>query len=486
LKNIIHTIFKQKWVLILILLFIAGNSILIAYNWYYLVLLPFVVLIVFLAFVSAEKLLLLTVFCVPLSVPLEKFYPSFGYNLQLPSEIMIILLLIVFILKVLFENSFDVRIVKHPVSIAIYAYLFWIFLTSLTSTMPLVSFKFFVSRVWFIAVFYFLSTQFFQTKRGIRQYFWAYFLSFLVVAVFAMTKMWSKGFLDQYIAQRSAQPFFRDHTSYGAIIAMVLPFIIGFVFYRKYSIRLRAVCVTFSAIMFFALIVSYTRAAWISVGIAFFAWLLFVFRIKLVYVGIVLTVVLGILYVNQTEIKLEMEQNQQNSSKDLEKHLKSIYNIRSDASNLERINRWNSAMKMFAERPVFGWGPGTYMFKYAPFQVTRDKTVISTNRGDWGNAHSEFIGPLAESGFMGTLTFVVLLITVFYTAVKRYALLEGKYTTRLLLLSATLGLITYTVHGFLNNYLDTDKASVLFWGYIAIVVAIDVYHKGNETVIPQN
>ena len=32
-------------------------------------------------------------------------------------------------------------------------------------------------------------------------------------------------------------------------------------------------------------------------------------------------------------------------------------------------NRWNSAMRMWQERPVFGWGPGTYMFQSAPFQA---------------------------------------------------------------------------------------------------------------------
>jgi hypothetical protein len=42
-------------------------------------------------------------------------------------------------------------------------------------------------------------------------------------------------------------------------------------------------------------------------------------------------------------------------------------------------------------------------------------------------------------------------------------------------LSATLGLITYFVHGTLNNFLNTDKASVPFWGLVAIIVALDLY-----------
>ena len=37
-----------------------------------------------------------------------------------------------------------------------------------------------------------------------------------------------------------------------------------------------------------------------------------------------------------------------------------------------------------------------------------------------------------------------------------------------------LGLTTYFVHGFLNNFLDTDKASIPVWGFIAILVALDI------------
>ena len=34
-------------------------------------------------------------------------------------------------------------------------------------------------------------------------------------------------------------------------------------------------------------------------------------------------------------------------------------NVSTDASNLERINRWNCAIRMYAERPFLGHGPGT-------------------------------------------------------------------------------------------------------------------------------
>lgn len=76
---------------------------------------------------------------------------------------------------------------------------------------------------------------------------------------------------------------------------------------------------------------------------------------------------------------------------------------------------------MWEERPVMGWGPGTYQFNYAPFQKSDEMTIISTNAGDMGNAHSEYIGPLAEQGVPG-LTFILILVgTIIYTGTIIYS-----------------------------------------------------------------
>jgi hypothetical protein len=46
----------------------------------------------------------------------------------------------------------------------------------------------------------------------------------------------------------------------------------------------------------------------------------------------------------------------------------------------------------------------------------------------------------------------------------------------------TLGLITYYIHGVMNNFLDTDKASVPFWGFTGILVAMELYHSRESEV----
>ena len=136
-------------------------------------------------------------------------------------------------------------------------------------------------------------------------------------------------------------------------------------------------------------------------------------------------------------------------------------------------------MRMFEERPVSGWGPGTYMFQYAPFQLTRHRTIISTNSANRGNAHSEYLGILAESGFIGLISLLVLITVVLYTGIHAYSRASDK-ETRMLTLCTLLGLVTYLVHGTLNNFLDTDKISSPFWGFTAMIVALDIISRKKE------
>ena len=131
---------------------------------------------------------------------------------------------------------------------------------------------------------------------------------------------------------------------------------------------------------------------------------------------------------------------------------------------------------MFNERPFFGWGPGTYQFLYAPFQRSKEKTIISTNAGDLGNAHSEYLGPMAEQGVFGMVTIVLVLIIGIYTGLKVHKNAKDEQVKMMALL-AVLSLITYFMHGFLNNFLDSDKASVPVWGLFSIILALDIYHS---------
>jgi O-antigen ligase len=228
-----------------------------------------------------------------------------------------------------------------------------------------------------------------------------------------------------------------------------------------------------------AILLSYTRAAWLSVAIALVVMSILILKIMFTTIFAITTIFVILIFTYQTEIVHRLEQNRTPSSKNFLDHAKSISNIRNDPSNLERLNRWSCAVRMFKERPVWGFGPGTFQFKYGAYQLSYEKTRISTNFGTEGNAHSEFLGPLAESGVIGTLSFILIIIFTIITAARVYAKSDDKQT-RVLALISLMALVTYWVHAAINNFLDTDKASAPYWGFIAIIVVLDIQTRDKD------
>jgi O-antigen ligase len=95
-----------------------------------------------------------------------------------------------------------------------------------------------------------------------------------------------------------------------------------------------------------------------------------------------------------------------------------------------------------------------------------------------GNAHSEYLGALAEMGIIGLLAFLAIVATIFYTSIVVYNRIPlSDSGTRILMLSMIMALSTYFIHAFLNNFLDTDKAAVPVFGLCAMIIAIGLQQK---------
>jgi putative inorganic carbon (HCO3(-)) transporter len=438
--------------------------------------LPFVLVILLVAVFSFDNIVYLIAFFAPLSIQLHEIMPGLDYDMYLPTEPLLFGLLILFFLKVIYERGFDREILLHPVSLAVYLNIFWMLLTCLTSTMPVVSIKFVLSRTWFVIGLYFLTAKIFSDGKNLEKYVWLYVISLGVVILYSTYRHLGYGLWDREAAHFVVSPFYRDHTSYGAVMAMYLPFLVMFSFNSFFSRKLKLISLGFLGLIFLGFILSYSRAAWLSVAVAIGVWGMIKLKIRFKPIFITLISVIALFLMFQTQILMKLEQNSEQSSANMMTHISSMSNITTDASNLERINRWSCAIRMFADKPIFGYGPGTYMFQYAPYQLSKDRTIISTNSADGGNAHSEYLGPLAESGVMGLLTYLLIIGVVIYTAVNTYNRLKD---TRLksFVLTALISLVTYYIHGFLNNFLDTDKLSVPFWGFTAMIVAIDIYSR---------
>ena len=439
----------------------------------YLTLASFGFIAVFAAIFYTEYTFLAIAFLTPLSVNIEEYTDSFG--LFIPTEPLLFGLMLLFLMINLRKRIYDVNVWNNPIIWAVSFYIGWIFITSITSSLPLVSFKFLLARLWFIIPMLFLGSIIFQKEVNIKRFLWLYAIGMMLAIAYTLVVHASYSFGEKE-SHWVMWPFFKDHTIYGAMVAFNLPILVGLYLSKKHSPLVQAVLISFIVLNLVGLYFSYTRAAWLSVIAALGVLGLIYFRIKfslLVYV----TLFLGaILFFSWDSIQMELARNKsEHTTEEFGKRLESAANVTTDASNLERLNRWSCALQMFEERPIFGFGPGTYAFQYARFQEPENTTIISTNFGDAGNAHSEYLGPLSEMGVFGLLSMIFIVSAIFYKGITLYLNWPAEQSEmKVLILAMVLALVTYFVHAFLNNYLDTDKAAVPIWGFCAAFIALEM------------
>ena len=462
-----------KWLYIVGAAFIAILSVALWYEQYWIVGLPIALAIVGVALFRMDWLFLLITLLTPLSIAFEDL-PG-GLGLSLPTEPLIFGLMLVFLIRVFYDGKFDSKVLYHPITIATLLNLGWVFITVFSSEEPVVSIKFFLSRLWYVVGFFFIASQVFHNPNNIRKFLWMYIVPLTLVGVYTVSIHATHGFASKP-AHWVMQPFFKDHTSYGAILAMFYPVVWAYLWSKNLTVTTKVVVTVIMLLLTIALIFSYTRAAWVSLVGALGIMVVLLLKVRWWIVALSAMFAIGGYFAFENQIMMSLEKNRQDSSDDLAEHVNSISNVATDASNLERINRWNAALRMFAEKPLLGFGPGTYKFKYAPYQHSSQLTIISTNFGDLGNAHSEYFGPLAEMGVFGLLTFLAVLITSIYKFIVVYLKTHNR-EMKVILMGTFLGWSTYLIHGVLNNYLDLDKANIPFWGFLAILVAIELYHS---------
>ncbi|MFT5877719.1 MAG: putative inorganic carbon (HCO3(-)) transporter, partial [Dokdonia sp.] len=218
---------------------------------------------------------------------------------------------------------------------------------------------------------------------------------------------------------------------------------------------------------------------WLSLGVAIIVLVLI--RIKVsIWILITSSILIGcIVLLNFSSVLKKLENSSSKYNDDISTHFVSVTNLKDDASNLERINRWVCAFRMFKDRPLQGYGPGTYQFVYDRFQTTEFMTRISTNTGNNGNAHSEYLMVLSESGLPGFLILIGWVISSYYFAVTSYFASSSKQNKQLLL-SIIIGLTTFYTHGIFNSFIDSNKMALLVYGSLGIITCLHQEIKNNE------
>ena len=353
----------------------------------------------------------LCIFSIPLSVGIEL---TGGASISFSGEVLLAILA-VFVLGQLFSKPEQFKkIVLHPVSILVLADFVWMIIAALFSELPVVSFKRVIMRGIFIASLFLFTVQWAEKDKNKINYLFLYALGLIIPIGYSEFRHYWLG-MDFLTNVELCRPFFDEHTIYGAAIAFVIPFVAvaagngrAFGFSKRQIVVISTLLIVLLVAEYFA----FSRAGLLSLFCSLMMYLFLKLNLGFKQLLMGASCLLLIAFVFRTPL-LEYTKSisYQSNTQNVGEHLLSAGNLNTNVSNLERINRWKSAIRMFNERPITGFGPGTFQFVYGPFQNPNEMTRISTTKGDKGNAHSEIFMSLSETGLPGLLLNLLMIFT---------------------------------------------------------------------------
>jgi putative inorganic carbon (HCO3(-)) transporter len=452
----------------------------------FLILLVLIVPLVILSLINDYRILLfLLFFSLPLSTSIR--IGELNLNIGLPSEPLIGLLTIITLIFIFLQDR-QSGILRHPLSILVLFYWITLVTSGIFSCMPLVSAKTLLVTTCYLLVFYYLIAYYLVTNDWkIKNIFFLYAYSLFGIVVYTTIKHSDYSFNKLYSAF-IVEPFFSDHTIYGVCLAFMLP-IMGVMYFKASKLELRyfekIIAGLFLLTFLTGVYLSHSRATWVS--LASILGVLLILRLKISFYSLmaIAGIILLVILLNLDVLMPVLIKNKYDSKAkraNLEEQIRSVTNIKNDVSNAERVNRWLCAVRMFKEKPLTGFGIGTYQFKYIPFQKGSETTEISVTsaknnftQGVGGTAHSEYLLALSESGLFSLVGLILLFLYAIYLSMKLYY--TGPEDIKYYALMMLLSLFTYFVHAIFNNFLTTDKAAFLVWGSLAVLCALDLKQK---------
>jgi O-antigen ligase len=346
------------------------------------------------------------------------------------------------------------------------------------STEPLVSAKYVFINGLHFWVFYFGLYFIHENQIDYKKVLYSYSIITSSIIIYGFIKFsihdFQKGF-----APALARPFYSDHTLFGASLALILPFLIFYRFqFRQYKLVQPVLILLFSL----AVLITQSQAVWLSLASGMIAFVLIKkYEVKTRYFiinGLILVCLSSMLLYKVHQNKSHQSGNSYTINTPLNSF---IYKLSKDVSTLERINRYSCAIRMWKDRPLLGFGVGTFQFAYLPYQLPSDMTRISVTTaraldgkphtsGKGGGAHSEYFQAFVELGLIGGITWLLFVIFTIHYSLKMY------YSTSpadRFILAIFIALMGYFIHALFNNFLHNEEVSFLFWSMIGWVVISD-------------
>jgi O-antigen ligase len=430
---------------------------------------PVVILLGWLTAVNFRPVFYMLIASIPISIEME--LPG-GLATDLASEPFMWLLTLVSVLWFARNwPSVDVSMLRHPITIALFFHLSWIAITAVTSQAPVVSIKYMLAKGWYVIVFYFLAYRLIRSERAFLTLLWAFFIPLVITVLIVLARHSTVGFAFDG-TNFVMGPFYRNHVIYACIQAIFIPFVwYGTYFYKRWSARWW-ILVLGILIMLLGINFAYTRAAYVALLAAFGIYWIIRWRMMkpaLALAALLITLFYAVLSQRDNWLLFAPDYERTITHKRFDNLLEATTKLE-DISVMERVYRWVAASYMVQDRPITGFGPGTFYFYYKNYTVSSFKTYVSDNPERSG-IHNYFLMTTVEQGLPGLVLFVILVATALLYSERLYHRIEDP-TRRRMLLSAVLCFSLINLLMLMNDFVETDKIGGLFFISMAMIVRL--------------
>jgi len=370
---------------------------------------PFLLPIAYMGVRQTSWIYFLLLFCIPFS---SETNITAATQLNLPAEPMMIVLLGVAVLWLVLNRKPWGSILQHPITLLFGAHLTWTVLCSLDSVMPIVSAKFILAKLWYVAAFYICSWFFLNDRDSIKRLFWLIYIPILLTGLIALVRHAGYGFSFDTV-NKVVVPFYRNHVDYASMLALFFPMVIlARKWYPKGSFERKLILLGW-LVLPVGVYFSFTRAA---IGVLFLYPILYCvlhFRLVLpsIVIGLIgLSIFVGYNLSEKEYMKLAPNYERTIYHDEFGNLLEATYKLE-DLSTMERLYRWVAAGHMVSERPWTGTGAGTFYPTYKAYTVSGFQTYMSDNPERSG-VHNYYLMVLTDQGFIGLVLWMVFVLFV--------------------------------------------------------------------------
>lgn len=429
-----------------------------------LVVAPLIPILVYLLSTRLISGIIMLLLFFPLSMLYEVSNPRIG--LQLPTEPLIVAIVAFWFLFIII-NIEEKEVLSTRYKWLRFTYLIYYLVIGasiLISTHPFISAKAVLGSFLYSLTMIFVFISAVRDKQDIITCVKLFFVVVILVVLYTTIRHAATGFT-HHGSNFAPRPFFNEHGTYGTVVAIAFALALPLLLTKKQNNPFSGIALLTAILSLTGVILSFARAAWVSVIALFIFYAIVMFRKFLNAKAILLILFLG-LGTSYAVMTLEI-------SEEIEQSVTLLVDVERDVSNLERINRWVAAINMFQAKPVLGLGFATYIQNYPDY---RD-LLYSTEMSDmYKHAHNEYLQHLAETGIMGLFAWLIFIISIYVVVLKTYNEMSEGWE-RNLLIGASGAMFTYFVHALFNGYLMLDKVAVPFWFCAGIIFYTIRYHK---------